>query len=190
MSDYGTGSSRPRGERSRLCLVLALVLSAFLELKLDCSSCRSLTFADWKPAALDSSEVTQNAEVSFVMALSRHMHATGVANTKVWQGLSLTSGVLQEPTSPVTQQMLAKALLRTEYVIAEFDALRRRAHVEQQEYNSKINKLTQAREELQKAMEEQGKVRCQVILASLGLFFCVLQIVVVSVCGCAITHVT
>ncbi len=118
------------------------------------------------------------------------MQATGAFNTKVWQGLSLTSGVLQEPTSPVTQQMLAKALLRTEYVIAEFDALRRRAHVEQQEYNSKINKLTQAREELQKAMEEQGKVRCQVILASLGLFFCVLQIVVVSVCGCAITHVT
>ncbi len=71
MSDCGTGSSRPRGERSRLCLVLALVLlSAFLELKVDCSSCRSLTFADWKPAALDSSEVSsETAEVIFVMVL-------------------------------------------------------------------------------------------------------------------------
>ena len=34
-----------------------------------------------------------------------------------------------------------------------------RAHIEQQESSSKINKLQEAREELQKAMEEQGKVR-------------------------------
>ncbi len=65
MSDYGTGSSRPRGERSRLCLLLALLLlSASLELKVKCSSCRSLTFADWKTAALDSSEVMKHAEVT------------------------------------------------------------------------------------------------------------------------------
>ena len=68
MSVCGTGSSRPRGERSRLCLVLALVLlSAFLELKVDHSLCRSLTFADWKTAALDSSEVMKHAEVIFEM---------------------------------------------------------------------------------------------------------------------------
>ncbi len=70
MSDCGTGSFRPKGERSRLCLVLALLLlSAFLELKVDCLSCRSLTFADWNTAALDSSEVMQNAEVTFGMIL-------------------------------------------------------------------------------------------------------------------------
>ena len=103
------------------------------------------------------------------------MHATGAVNTKVWQGFSFTSGLLQEATSPVTQQMLAAAQLRTEYVVAEFHALQKRAHIEQQEFDSKINKLTKAREDLQKAMQEQGKVRCQVILASLGLFFCVLQ---------------
>ena len=68
MSDCGTGSSRPRGERSRLCLVFALVLlSAFLELKVDHSLCRSLMFADWKTAALDSSEVMKHAEVIFEM---------------------------------------------------------------------------------------------------------------------------
>ncbi len=117
------------------------------------------------------------------------MHATGVVNTKVWQGLSLTSGLLQEPTSPVTQQMLAAAQLHAEYVVAEFHALQKRAGIEQQESSSKINKLQKAREELQEAMEAQGKVRCQVILASLGLFFCVLQIVVVFVFGCATTHV-
>ncbi len=33
------------------------------------SSCRSLTFADWKTAALDSSEVMQDAEVIFGMVL-------------------------------------------------------------------------------------------------------------------------
>jgi len=116
------------------------------------------------------------------------MHATDVVSSR--HGLSSTSGVLQEPTSPVTQQRLAAAQLRAEYVIADFHALQERANIEQKEFDSKINKLTKTREELQKAMEEQGKVRCQVILASLGLFFCVLQIVVVSVCGCAITHVT
>ena len=105
-----------------------------------------------------------------------------------WQGLSLTSGVLQELTSPVTQQRLAAAQLHAECVVAEFYALQERADVEQQRFNSKINKLQEAREELQKAVEGQGKVR--VISVSLGLFFCVLQIVVVSVCGCAITHVT
>jgi len=83
-----------------------------------------------------------------------------------WQGLSLTSGVLQELTSPVTQQRLAAAQLHAECVVAEFYALQERADVEQQRFNSKINKLQEAREELQKAMEEQGKVRCQVILAS------------------------
>jgi len=104
------------------------------------------------------------------------MHATDVVSSR--HGLSSTSGVLQEPTSPVTQQRLAAAQLRAEYVIAEFHALQERANIEQKEFDSKINKLTKTREELQKAMEEQGKVRCQVILASLGLFFCVLQIVV------------
>ena len=63
-------------------------------------------------------------------------------------------------------------------MIAEFHALQERANIEHKKFDSKINKLTKTREEL-KAMEEQGKVRCQVILASLGLFFCVLQIVVV-----------
>jgi hypothetical protein len=105
------------------------------------------------------------------------MHATDVVSSR--HGLSSTSGVLQEPTSPVTQQRLAAAQLRAEYVIADFHALQERANIEQKEFDSKINKLTKTREELQKAMEEQGKVRCQVILASLGLFFCVLQIVVV-----------
>ena len=117
------------------------------------------------------------------------MHATGAFNTKVWQGFSFTSGLLQEATSPVTQQMLAAAQLRTEYVVAEFHALQKLAHIEQQEFDSKINKLTKAREDLQKATEEQGKVRCQVILASLGLFFCVLQVFAVFVFGYAITHV-
>ncbi len=117
------------------------------------------------------------------------MHATDVVNTKVWHDLSLTSGVLQEPTSPVMQQRLAAAQRHAECVVAEFHALQHRADAEQQMFNSKINKLQEARAELQKAMEEQGKVRCQVILASLGLFFCVLQIVVVSVCGCAIIHI-
>ncbi len=105
------------------------------------------------------------------------MHATDVVSSR--HGLSSTSGVLQEPTSPVTQQRLAAAQLRAEYVIAEFHALQERANIEQKEFDSKINKLTKTREELQKAMEEQGKVRCQVILASLGLFFCVLQFVAV-----------
>ena len=82
---------------------------------------------------------------------------------------------------PITQQRLAAAQLRAEYVIAEFHALQEWANIEQKEFDSKINKLTKTREGLQKAMEEQGKVRCQVILASLGLFFCVLQIVVVFV---------
>ena len=154
---------------------------------MDCSSCRSLTFAEWHTAALDSSEVTQNAEVIFVMVLPQYMYATGVAH-KVWQGLSLTSGVLQEPTLRVMQQRLAAAQLHAECVVAEFHALQERADAEQKRFNSKINKLQEAREELQKAMEEQGKVRCQVILASLGLFFCVLQFVVVSVRGCAIIH--
>ena len=135
---------------------------------MDCSSCRSLTFAEWHTAALDSSEVTQNAEVIFVMVLPQYMYATGVAH-KVWQGLSLTSGVLQEPALPVTQQMLAAAQLHAEYVVAEFHALQKRANIEQQESSSKINKLQKAREELQEAMEEQGEVRCQVILASPGL---------------------
>ena len=94
--------------------------------------------------------------------------------------------MLQEPTSPVTQQMLAAAKLHAELVVAEFHALQKRAHAEQQDFNSKINKLQEAREVLQKAVE-QGKVR--VTLASLGLFFCVLQTVVVSVFGCAVTHV-
>ena len=116
------------------------------------------------------------------------MHDTGVVSTKVWQGLSLTSGVLQEQTSTVTQQMLAAAQLHGRYVVAEFHALHERAHTERQESSSKINNLQKATEELQKAMEEQGKVRCQVILACLGLFFYVLQIVVVFVVGCAITH--
>ena len=97
--------------------------------------------------------------------------------------------MLQEPTLQVTQQRLAAALLHAECMVAEFHALQKQADVEQQRFNSKINKLQEAREELQKAMEEQGKVRCQVILASLGLFFCVLQNVVVFVCGCAIIHI-
>jgi len=101
----------------------------------------------------------------------------------------LTSGVLQEPTLQVTQQRLAAAQLHAECVVAEFHVLQERADSEQQSFNSKINKLQEAREELQKAMEEQGKVRCQVILASLGLFFCVLQIVVVFVCGCAVIYI-
>ena len=108
---------------------------------------------------------------------------------KAWQGLSLTSGVLQEPTSQVTQLRLAAAQLHAEYVITEFHALKKQANIEQQEFDSKINKLTKTREELQKAMEEQGKVRCQVILASLGLFFCVLQFVAVCVCGCTIIQI-
>ena len=87
------------------------------------------------------------------------------------------------------QQRLAAAQRHAECVVAEFHALQHRADAEQQMFNSKIDKLQEARAELQKAMEEQGKVRCQVILASLGLSFCVLQIVVVSVCGCAIIHI-
>jgi len=81
----------------------------------------------------------------------------------------LTSGVLQEPTLPVTQQMLAAAQLHGKYVVDEYHALQKRAHVEQEESNDKINKLQKAREELQKALEEQGEVTCQVILASPGL---------------------
>ncbi len=108
---------------------------------------------------------------------------------RVWQGLSLTSGVLQEPILRVMQQRLAAAQLHAECVVAEFHAMQKQADDEQQRFNSKINKLQEAREEMQKAMEEQGKVRCQVILASLGLFLCVLQIVVVFVCGCAIIHI-
>jgi len=45
-------------------LLALLLLSASLELKVKCSSCRSLTFADWKTAALDSSEVMKHAEVT------------------------------------------------------------------------------------------------------------------------------
>ncbi len=60
---------------------------------------------------------------------------------KQWQGLSLTSGVLQEPTSPVTPQMLAAAQLHAEYVIHEYHALQKRAHIEQEQFNDKINKL-------------------------------------------------
>ncbi len=74
--------------------------------------------------------------------------------------------MLQEPTSQVTQLRLAAAQLHAEYVITEFHALKKQANIEQQEFDSKINKLTKTREELQKAMEEQGKVGCQVILAS------------------------
>ncbi|KAL0054873.1 hypothetical protein WJX82_003597 [Trebouxia sp. C0006] len=84
----------------------------------------SLMFADWKTAALDSSEVMKHAE---------------------------------EPTSQVTQLRLAAAQLHAEYVITEFHALKKQANIEQQEFDSKINKLTKTREELQKAMEEQGK---------------------------------
>ncbi len=88
----------------------------------------------------------------------------------------MTSGVLQEPTLSVTQQMLAAAQLHGKYVVDEYRALQKRAHIEQEESNDKINKLQKAREELQKAVEElqkaveeQGEVRCQVILASPGL---------------------
>ncbi|KAA6425585.1 MAG: hypothetical protein FRX49_04482 [Trebouxia sp. A1-2] len=89
----------------------------------------SLTFADWKTAAVDSTEVRRDAEVTFGM----------------------------EQTSTVTQQMLAAAQLHGRYVVAEFHALHERAHTERQESSSKINNLQKATEELQKAMEEQGK---------------------------------
>ena len=101
----------------------------------------------------------QDAKVTFGNSITMTHACYRCCKIKPWQGLSLTSGVLQQPTSPVTQQMLAAAQLRAEYVIAEFHALQMRAHIEQQESSSKINKLQEAREELQKAMEEQGKVR-------------------------------
>jgi len=72
----------------------------------------------------------------------------------------LTSGVLQEPTSPVTPQMLAAAQLHAECVIHELHALQERAHIQQEKSKDKINKLQGLMEELQKAAEEQGEVRC------------------------------
>ena len=72
----------------------------------------------------------------------------------------MTFGVLQEPASPVTPQMLAAAQLHAKCVIHEFHALQERARIEQEQSNDKINKLQGLMEELQKAAEEQGEVRC------------------------------
>jgi len=74
---------------------------------------------------------------------------------------------MQEPTLLVTQQMLAAAQLHGKYVVDEYHALQKRAHVEQEESNDKINKLQKAREELQKAVASPGLssfVCCRLLL--------------------------